>query len=147
MGPFNWSRSDRRELVEVTPGNGVPAAAGSFLLPTFLRKLAEPSIKTVLLCGCGGGFDSVHSLTLYPELMRLEKNVVLGSYSFGDPNEITGAADVFNEGGVIAKRVTAASTPAVAMSQVTFLADRCQTTVRFAIIWVTYEEPVGDTGP
>jgi hypothetical protein len=73
--------------------------------------LADPSIKTVMLCGCGGGFDFVHSLMLYPELRRLGKTVVIGSYSFGDPNEIRGAAEVFHEAGAIAKRVTAASTP------------------------------------
>ena len=84
----------------------------SFLLPTFLQRLADPRIKTVMLCGCGGGFDFVHSLILYPELVRLGKSVVIGSYSFGDPRRITGAAEVvFEEGKAIAKRVTAASIP------------------------------------
>ena len=64
-----------------------------------------------MLCGCGGGFDFVHSLTLYPELLRLGKTVVIGSYSFGDPNKIADAVDVFGDGGAIAKRVTATSTP------------------------------------
>jgi hypothetical protein len=112
MGLFNRSRSDGRKPIAVTRGSGPSAGAESVLLPTFLRRLADPSIKTVLLCGCGGGFDFVHSLTLYPELLRLGKTVVLGSYSFGDPNKITGAADVFNEAGVIAKRATATCTPA-----------------------------------
>ena len=91
----------------------MPAYDGSLLLPTFLRQLADPEIKTVLLCGCGGGFDFVHSLTLYPELLRLGKAVVIGSFSFGDPYKIGRAAPVvFNEAGVIAKRVTAASAAA-----------------------------------
>jgi hypothetical protein len=111
MGLFKQSRFDRHEPIEA-PDNGTAVAAESFLLPTFLRQLADPSIKTILLCGCGGGFDFVHSLTLYPELMRLGKNVVIGSYSFGDPNKITGAIDVLKHAGVVAKRVTAASTPA-----------------------------------
>lgn len=80
--------------------------------PTFLSRLADPSIQTVLLCGCGGGFDFVHSIVLYPELQRLGKSVIIGSYSFGDPAEITGDAPVvFDEEGAIAKRVTAASVP------------------------------------
>ncbi len=89
----------------------MPNDTGSFLLPSFLRQLGDPSIKTVLLCGCGGGFDFVHSLTIFPELQRLGKTVVIGSYSFGDPRKITGAPEVFNEAGAIAKRVTAASIP------------------------------------
>jgi hypothetical protein len=59
----------------------------SLLLPAFVRRLSDPSIRTVLLCGCGGGFDFVHALALYPELRRLGKAVVLGSYSFGDPGK------------------------------------------------------------
>jgi hypothetical protein len=86
--------------------------AESFFLPPFLRRLADPAIGTVLLCGCGGGFDFVHSLVLYPELKRLGKSVVIGSYSFGDPERIRGDAEVvFDEGGTLAKRVSAASRP------------------------------------
>jgi hypothetical protein len=65
-----------------------------------------------MLCGCGGGFDFVHSLLLYPELKRLGKSVVIGSYSFGNPNRITGDANtIFDRGGAVAKRVTGASRP------------------------------------
>ena len=60
----------------------------SGLLPGFVRRLASPEIRTVLLCGCGGGFDFVHALMLWPELRRLGKQVVVGSYSFGDPRKI-----------------------------------------------------------
>ena len=60
----------------------------SLLVPTFLRRLADPALRTVLLCGCGGGFDFVHGLTLYPELRRLGKEVVIVSYSFGLPERI-----------------------------------------------------------
>src|SRR5262245_64564685 len=111
MGIFNKSRSVQQISDRTTSEERTAVAGDSFLMPTFLRKLADPSIKTVLLCGCGGGFDFVHSLTLYPELRRLGKTVVLGSYSFGDPNKITGAADIFNEAGVIARCATATSTP------------------------------------
>lgn len=102
-------RTERQS--EAPDPDATASAAGSSFLPAFLRKLSDPSIKTVMLCGCGGGFDFVHSLTLYPELRRLGKTVIVGSYSFGDPNKITGADNVFDEEGVIAKRVTAASTP------------------------------------
>jgi hypothetical protein len=37
--------------------------------------------------------------------------VVIGSYSFGDANDIAGATDVFREAGALARHVTAASTP------------------------------------
>jgi len=86
----------------------------SRLLPTFLCRLADPRIRTVLLCGCGGGFDFVHALLLYPELRRMGKTVVLGSYSFGDPREIGDPAPVFFErDAAMAKRVTAGSRPAL----------------------------------
>jgi hypothetical protein len=81
----------------------------SHLLPTFVARLADPAIRSVLLCGCGGGFDFVHSLALYPELHRLGKTVVIGSYSFGNPARISGAVPVFSEDGATAVRVTAAN--------------------------------------
>jgi hypothetical protein len=91
----------------------MPQGESSLLTPGFVQRLSDPSIKTVMLCGCGGGFDFVHSLVLYPELRRLGKSIIIGSYSFGDPEMITGDTDVvFSESGVIAKRVRAASTPA-----------------------------------
>jgi len=77
-----------------------------------MARLSDPTVKTVLLSGCGGGFDFVHAMTLYPDLMRLGKNVVIGSNSFGNPNRIEGEAPiVFSEGHALAKRVTAASIP------------------------------------
>jgi hypothetical protein len=80
----------------------------SHLLPTFAARLADPAVRTVLLCGCGGGFDFVHGLALYPELRRLGKTVVIGSYSFGDPARISGATPVFTEDEAVAVRVDAA---------------------------------------
>jgi hypothetical protein len=52
----------------------MPLAEHSCFLPPFLRPLADPSVKSIMLCGCGGGFDFVHSLLLYPELKRLGKS-------------------------------------------------------------------------
>lgn len=84
----------------------------SLCLPSFLRRLEDPAIRTVLMCGCGGGFDFVHGMTLYPELMRMGKTVIIGSYSFGDPAQISGdAPTVFRKGEAVVKRVTAASAP------------------------------------
>src|SRR5262245_42849901 len=112
MDPFSESRSNCESPDRTEIGDGTAAAANSFLMPTFFRQIADPAIKTVMLCGCGGGFDFVHSLTLYPELRRLGKEVVVGSYSFGDPRRIGGPAEVvFDEGGALAKRVTARSVP------------------------------------
>jgi hypothetical protein len=89
----------------------MPQGEPSLLMPTFLQRLADPSIETVMLCGCGGGFDFVHSLSLYPQLRQFGKSIIIGSYSFGDPAKIRGDTEVvFSESDVIAKRVTAAST-------------------------------------
>jgi hypothetical protein len=80
------------------------------LAPSFLARIASPSIRTVFLCGCGGGFDFVHGMLLYPFLTRLGKRVVIGSYSFGDPDRIGGEAPVvFERGTAVAKRVSARS--------------------------------------
>ena len=76
LGKRTWLKEDRMSL----------------LVPTFMNRLSDPTVKTVMLSGCGGGFDFVHAMTLYPELMRLGKNVVIGSNSFGNPNRIGGKA-------------------------------------------------------
>eukprot|EP01127_Copromyxa_protea_P017470 TRINITY_DN531_c0_g1_i2.p1 TRINITY_DN531_c0_g1~~TRINITY_DN531_c0_g1_i2.p1 ORF type:complete len:347 (-),score=44.36 TRINITY_DN531_c0_g1_i2:236-1276(-) len=63
---------------------------------------------------CGGGFDFVHGMLLYPELMKLGKKVVYGSFSFGSPYNIQGAEIVWEEKGlrgpICAKKVYATST-------------------------------------
>ena len=58
--------------------------------PSGWQKLCDPSIRTVLMVGCGGGFDFVHSLILYDSLVKLGKTIIVGSYSFGNPLEIRG---------------------------------------------------------
>eukprot|EP01129_Flabellula_baltica_P009652 TRINITY_DN3974_c0_g1_i1.p1 TRINITY_DN3974_c0_g1~~TRINITY_DN3974_c0_g1_i1.p1 ORF type:complete len:331 (-),score=81.95 TRINITY_DN3974_c0_g1_i1:50-1042(-) len=62
----------------------------SLLLPTFIKKLQGESIENILICGCGGGFDFIHSLLIYPELKQMGKRVIFGSYSFGDIRHISG---------------------------------------------------------
>jgi hypothetical protein len=82
----------------------------STLVPTFLRELASDACRNVLLCGCGGGFDFVHGLMLYPELLRLGKRVTIASYSFGTVEAIGEPAPVvFSSGGATVKLVTASS--------------------------------------
>lgn len=84
----------------------------SLLAPRFLVRLADPSIATVLLAGCGGGFDFVHAAALYPDLVRLGKRVVWVSNSFGDPARLGGEAPVvFERDGAVVKQVTARSLP------------------------------------
>src|SRR5262245_57777312 len=62
MGLFRWFQNDRSQPDANGNGNGTT----SHMLSTFVARVADPAIRTVLLCGCGGGFDFVHSLTLYP---------------------------------------------------------------------------------
>src|SRR5690348_1784484 len=54
------------------------------LVPSFVQKLANPALQNILMCGCGGGFDFVHSMNLYPMLMAMGKTVFIHSYSFGE---------------------------------------------------------------
>ena len=80
--------------------------------PTFLEQLEDPAIKNVLLCGCGGGFDFLQGVTLLPELRRMGKRVIIGSYSFGLPENIENAEIVHTtREGAIVKLVTAAAEP------------------------------------
>ena len=78
------------------------------MTPTFWKALSDPAVRTVLLCGCGGGFDFVHGLLLVPGLVALGKRIVIGSYSFGDPDRLRGDAPiVFEAPPAVVKRVTA----------------------------------------
>ena len=67
------------------------------LTPSFLRMLAAEDVKTVLLMGCGGGFDFVHSALLLPFLRAHGKRVVILSHSFGSTAGIVNAEVVFSE--------------------------------------------------
>jgi hypothetical protein len=63
---------------------------GSDCIPAFWKQLLHSDVKNILVTGAGGGFDFVHSMLLYPTLMKAGKKVVFGSYSFGDPDKIQG---------------------------------------------------------
>ena len=81
-------------------------------MPEIFQKLSDPTIKTVFIAGCGGGFDFIHSSLLIPDLKRLQKSILIGSYSFGRISEISGL-DVDNiylsSGQIIAKKISARS--------------------------------------
>lgn len=80
----------------------------STFLPAFMRKLRSPACRNVLLCGCGGGFDFVHGMLLYPELIGLGKQVTIGSYSFGETEKIGEPANVvYQNDPALVKQVTA----------------------------------------
>lgn len=64
-------------------------------VPRYWQLLLDPEVRTVLITGCGGGFDFVHCMTVLPELLSHGKDVVIGSYSFGDPLAIGGAHPVW----------------------------------------------------
>ena len=67
--------------------------------PSFVRMLSSDSVQTVLITGCGGGFDFVHGALLLPLLKAKGKRVVIVSFSFGSPGNISGptAETVFSE--------------------------------------------------
>jgi hypothetical protein len=55
------------------------------MIGEFYERLRAPEVRNILLCGCGGGFDFVHSGLFIPLLKELGKNIVIASNSFGDP--------------------------------------------------------------
>jgi hypothetical protein len=67
----------------------------STLTPSFLQRLLDPAVKSVLLAGCGGGFDFLHSMLLYPELRRAGKKITILSFSFGVVNNLQRAQVVY----------------------------------------------------
>jgi len=95
------------------------AAAGAAhptcsLQPSFLAVLASDKVKTILLTGCGGGFDFVHGALRLPHFKQLGKRVIILSYSFGSPDNISDAEAFFSEktpqGPCEAKLVAASAT-------------------------------------
>eukprot|EP01059_Diplonema_ambulator_P000178 TRINITY_DN10159_c0_g1_i1.p1 TRINITY_DN10159_c0_g1~~TRINITY_DN10159_c0_g1_i1.p1 ORF type:complete len:549 (+),score=171.32 TRINITY_DN10159_c0_g1_i1:133-1779(+) len=78
-------RATQREL-ETVKGKKTAGSGSSYFTPSFLKQLASPDIHTVLLIGCGGGFDFIQSMLLYPELKKQGKNVIIVSNSFTDVN-------------------------------------------------------------
>lgn len=58
-------KSDLPELAALLSAS----SASSFLLPSFYARLA--AADRVLIAGCGGGFDFLHSMLIYPELIRM----------------------------------------------------------------------------
>lgn len=58
--------------------------------------LLEKEIKNILIVGCGGGFDFIHSLLFYNDLKVNNKNIIIGSYSFGNPLDYTHSSSTSN---------------------------------------------------
>ncbi len=69
-------------------------------MPRFAQELLSPKTQRLLIAGCGGGFDFVHGLLLMPMLLRAHKEVIIGSYAFGRPQDIAGARSVDLTAGV-----------------------------------------------
>jgi len=91
------------------------SSSHSLLSPSFLEIINNPEVKNVLITGCGGGFDFTHGMLIYPELKKLKKNIIIGSYSFGSTENIKDADVVWQHkiahgGGTCqAKKVNASS--------------------------------------
>eukprot|EP01060_Flectonema_neradi_P022514 TRINITY_DN30764_c0_g1_i1.p1 TRINITY_DN30764_c0_g1~~TRINITY_DN30764_c0_g1_i1.p1 ORF type:complete len:660 (+),score=115.03 TRINITY_DN30764_c0_g1_i1:42-2021(+) len=98
--------------VQSTPTPTAPEKSmTSSFVPTFLRQIASPDVKTVALIGCGGGFDFVQSMILYPELKRMGKEILIISNSFTDVNgfHVDTAPIVWESGGAQVRHVTSSS--------------------------------------
>lgn len=54
--------------------------------PIWLKHIKDPKVKTILITGCGGGFDFTHSLLLIPTIIQLQKRFVIISNSFTQIN-------------------------------------------------------------
>lgn len=66
------------------------------MFPKFWKSLSNEDIQNVFITGCGGGFDFIHCLNIYKNLRDdLKKNVIIGSYSFGNTKAIKSAELVF----------------------------------------------------
>lgn len=50
--------------------------------PLWLRQIRDPGVKTILIIGCGGGFDFTHSLLIIPTILEFGKKFVIVSNSF-----------------------------------------------------------------
>lgn len=96
--------------VDMDSLRGRRVAGGEYGVP-WKTRLADESVRTVLIAGCGGGFDFVHSMLVYPWLRSIGKNVVILSYSFGVVNNLKGehAPVVYSASaeGPLCKRVNA----------------------------------------
>ena len=50
--------------------------------PLWLKQIRDPEVKTILIIGCGGGFDFTHSLLIIPTILEFGKKFVIVSNSF-----------------------------------------------------------------
>lgn len=93
--------SDDRRAIE---------SAAMLALPSFLQQLLSPDVKSVLFYGCGGGFDFVHTMLLYPILKAARKEVIIVSNSFLNPHHYpkSPGSDVFKD--PLVRRVTGSMT-------------------------------------
>lgn len=77
------------------------------LEPAVLSKLRNPQVKNILMVGCGGGFDFIHGMLLYPTIQELGKNLVIGSYSFGLIEKLPEESrTTYSQGGVEVRGIT-----------------------------------------
>jgi hypothetical protein len=56
--------------------------------PLWVRQIRDPSVKMVLIIGCGGGFDFTHSLLIIPTILEFGKKFIIVSNSFTNPSSL-----------------------------------------------------------
>ena len=89
---FSYLYSGLRDLWGLHP----PSSLSSSLSVSQANLMATPlttallSSSRVLLCGCGGGFDFIHSLPLYFYLTSQGKTVYLCNLAFSDVQNVPG---------------------------------------------------------
>lgn len=63
--------------------------------PIWLKHIKDPKVKTILITGCGGGFDFTHSLLLIPTIIEFGKHFVIISNSFTQIDLMTDYPEVY----------------------------------------------------
>ncbi len=80
------------------------------LSPTFYERLKNEDLKNILIAGCGGGYDFLHGMLLYHQLLELGKKIIIHSFSFTNIDSIKeNYENIYNSGKAVVKKVNSKS--------------------------------------
>lgn len=103
--PRPAAERDQAPITDCSSGaSSVQTGVSEFLSQSTTWSISTPRIfdilspaKTVLIAGCGGGYDVLSGLPLYFALRRQDKNVLLANLSFTSLNSKTGSKGSYCE--------------------------------------------------